>query len=114
MSVAEEARKELERIKGIYKDCDPSKLRLAEGLMGKAAFLKAQLDSLERKVSENGPIQRSSRGNARVSPTYKAYLQTVSAYQAAVRAIDRIMGGSAEEGDDQFDEFMKKAMEESE
>ncbi len=99
---------EYENLKSIYKNSDATKLRLCDDLLSKAAFLKVQLKDLENQIKKQGSIQRSSKGNSRVTMAYKTYLQTVGVYQNVLKSIDKIMEGSSDDGDDAFDEFMKK------
>ncbi len=100
--------KEYEKLKDIYKNSDATKLKLCDDLLSKAAFLKVQISNLEKQIKKQGTIQRSSKGNTRVSLPYKTYLQTLGVYQNVIKSIDKIMDSSDEETDDAFDEFMKK------
>lgn len=99
---------EYEELKSIYKNSDTNKLRLCDDLFSKAAFIKVQLKDLENQIKKQGSIQRSNKGNTRVTMAYKTYLQTVGVYQNVLKSIDKIMDGNDEDTDDAFDEFMKK------
>lgn len=100
---------EYKNFKNIYKNSDVTKLELCDDLLSKAAFLKVELKELESKIKKQGSIQYSTKGNSRVTIVYKTYLQTVGVYQNVLKSIDKIMANTTDEGDDAFDEFMKKA-----
>ena len=91
--------KEYHHFIDIYSNADETKLKIANDLFWKAAFLKVQLYALENK------------GNSRVSLSYKTYLQTISVYQSLLKTIDKIMGNGNEDDTDEFDDFVLKAAE---
>ncbi len=100
---------EYERLKALYKDADPTKLALVDNLLKKASFLHSEMTELEKEIKEFGAIQKSSKGNVRVSVQYKTYLQTVGVYQNVIKTIEKIMANTASEEEDAFDEFLRKA-----
>lgn len=100
-------KKEYQNYKEIFKNADPVKLQLADDLFNKAAFLKVQLEDLERQIKKSGAVQYSTKGNSRISIAYKTYLQSVTVYQGIVKSIDKIMDNTTDEEDDSFDEFLK-------
>lgn len=101
---------EYQKLKALFRDCEPAKSELADGLIRKAAYLKCQLDSLEEQTRKTGgPVQTSSKGNTRTNPSYKEYLTSLSVYQSIVRTLASILGKSAADQDDDFDTFMEDA-----
>lgn len=101
-------KKEYERMKSLFKDVDENKQALIDELLKKAAFLKVQLDDLEKEINEYGAIIRYSDGTLKQSPAYKTFLASVGTYQAIIKTLNQIMGSDVIDEDDEFDEFMNK------
>ena len=95
----------------IYSGADDTKLKIANDLFWKAAFLKVQLYALEDKIKRTGAVEYSNKGNSRVSLSYKTYLQSISVYQSLLKTIDKIMGSGEDDDTDEFDDFILKAAE---
>ena len=95
----------------IYSGADETKLKIANDLFWKAAFLKVQLYALEDKIKRTGAVEYSNKGNSRVSLSYKTYLQSISVYQSLLKTIDTIMGSGEDDDTDEFDDFILKAAE---
>ena len=98
---------EYERLKALFGNVDESKLELSDELFKKAAFLKSELDGLEKQIKKYGSVERSNKGNVRESTYYKTYLQTVNVYQGLIKTLNTILGRNVNDGDDEFDEFME-------
>jgi hypothetical protein len=111
MDKKELAIKEYERLKSLFANADEAKVNLVDELLKKAAFLKIELDSLENGIRRNGVMQLSNKGNARITLSYKAYLQSISIYSNIIKTLNTILGGTEDDGDDSFDEFLKKVEE---
>ena len=95
----------------IYSGADETKLKIANDLFWKVAFLKVQLYALEDKIKRTGAVEYSNKGNSRVSLSYKTYLQSISVYQSLLKTIDKIMGSGNDDDTDEFDDFILKAAE---
>ena len=95
----------------IYSGADEAKLKIANDLFWKEAFLKVQLYALEDKIKRTGAVEYSNKGNSRVPLSYKTYLQSISVYQSLLKTIDKIMGSGEEDDTDEFDDFILKAAE---
>ena len=100
---------EYERLKSLFKDVDGNKSQLVDELLKKAAFLKDQLDDLEKEINKYGAILHYSDGSSKQSPAYKTFLASVSAYQAIIKTLNGILGTDVIDEDDEFDEFIKNA-----
>lgn len=100
---------EYERLKSLFCSIDETKIELVDELLKKAAYLKVELDNLQRDIDRNGVIQVSNKGNTRVNLAYKTYLQTVGIYQSIIKTLNSIFGSTVDDGDDEFDEFLKQA-----
>ena len=57
----------------IYSGANETKLKIANDLFWKAAFLKVQLYALEDKIKKTGAVEYSNKGNSRVSLSYKTF-----------------------------------------
>ena len=102
-------KKEYERLKSLFKDVDQKKSELVDELLKKAAFLKVQLDELEKDIDEFGAILHFSDGSSKQSSSYKSFLSSVGTYQAIIKTLNSILGTDIKDDDDEFDEFIKKA-----
>ena len=100
---------EYERLKSLFSRIDETKIELVDELLKKAAYLKVELDNLQRDIDRNGVIQVSNKGNTRVNLAFKTYLQTVSIYQGIIKTLNSIFGSTVDDGDDEFDEFIRQA-----
>lgn len=100
------------RLKKLFDAVDPAKAELVDELLKKASFLKVELDRLEEQVKKYGSVQTSTKGNQRVSVCYKTYLSSINTYQTIIRTLNSIMGKNIIDEDDEFDDFLKKALEE--
>lgn len=100
---------EYERLKSLFSHIDETKIELVDELLKKAAYLKVELDNLQKDIDKNGVIQVSNKGNTRVNLAFKTYLQTVSIYQGIIKTLNSIFGSTIDDGDDEFDEFIKQA-----
>jgi len=101
--------KEYKRLKSLFKEVDENKTKLVDELLQRASFLKVQLKDLEDDISKSGVIQKSNKGNVRMNPAYKIYLNSVAIYQSIIKTLNQIMGQNVIDGEDEFDEFIKNA-----
>lgn len=109
MKLSEKIQIEYERLKSLFLSYDESKIGLVDELLKKASYLKVELDNLQENIDRNGIIQVSNKENTRVNLAYKTYLQTLSVYQSIIKTLNTIFGSNVEDGDDEFDEFIKNA-----
>lgn len=100
---------EYERLKSLFYRIDETKIELVDELLKKAAYLKVELDNMQKDIDRNGVIQVSNKGNTRVNLAFKTYLQTVSIYQGIIKTLNSIFGSTVDDGDDEFDEFIRQA-----
>lgn len=88
--------KELKRLKGIYKDLPPDKLKLVEGLIEEAARLKARLDYLWNDLQENGEWEYFTQSDKtdpyeRERPASRIYTNTNKSYQSIIAQLDKML-----------------------
>lgn len=99
---------EYQRLKDLFKDVDELTLKLIDGLLQNAAFLKVKLDVLQIKLKNKGVTQKNKGDKTvKTGQRFKTYLVTLSSYQQIIKAINSIVGKRSDDGDDEFDEFMK-------
>lgn len=101
---------EYKRLKKLFNEVNPEKTELVDELLQKAAFLKVELDYLEEQIKKYGSIQISSKGNQRVSVSFKTYLSSINTYQTIIRTLNSIMGKNIIDEEDDFDDFLKAAV----
>ena len=99
-------RKEYERLLALFKDVDETKTKLIDELLHKAAFLKVQLDELQKQVDTCGAVQVKN-GEFRETVSYKTFLTSLAVYQTVIKTLNSILGRNAVDEDDEFDNFMK-------
>jgi len=104
--------KEYKRLKKLFEGIDNVKEELVDELLRKSAFLKVELDKLEEVIKSTYVVQVSNKGNQRVNLAYKTYLQSLTTYQSIIKTLNSILGRSIEDGDDEFDDFIKNATQE--
>ncbi|MCI1244844.1 MAG: hypothetical protein LKG11_02750 [Bacilli bacterium] len=100
---------EYERLHSLFKEVDENKAKLIDELLWKAAFLKVELDNLEATVKKGGALQKSNKGNIRLNPTYKTFLNTLTVYQGIIKTLNSVLGKNELDENDEFDEFLRNA-----
>lgn len=63
MDKAERIKKEENKLKRIFKNLDENKKRTVEGLIRRAAFMRASLEEFEEDLDANGFVERFSQGD---------------------------------------------------
>ena len=66
------------------------------------------MDELQGKIAEEGITIVNAKGVPSINPSYKAYLQSVSAYQGIIKTLNTIFGKQIEDEEDEFESFMAK------
>ena len=100
--------KEYNRLKSLFQNSDETKKKMVDELFKKAAFLKVNMDELQGKIAEEGITIVNAKGVPSINPSYKAYLQSVSAYQGIIKTLNTIFGKQIEDEEDEFESFMAK------
>ena len=115
LTVEDRIKKEHRRLTKIYKNIEPSKKAIATGLIGRAAFMRVQLEDLELDLMENGWTEPFSQGNQepydRARPASQIYNSTNANYQKIIKQLDSMLPKVTEtqqksEDDDGFDSFV--------
>jgi hypothetical protein len=102
---------EYERLKSLFSLVDESKTELVDNLIYQAAFMKVELDKLQEQIRKHGAIQISSKGTQRQTEAAKYYTKLVNSYGTVIKTLNTILGTQVDDGDDAFDEFLKRANE---
>ena len=106
----EKIKKEIRRLKRIYKDLTGKKKQVAEGLVNEAAFMRATLEELKKLIDENGPIDEMPQGDysiLREHPAVKTYNTMIQRYSGVMKQLSDLLPKEVpREDDDGFDSFV--------
>ncbi len=102
---------EYERLKSLFSLVDESKTELVDNLIYQAAFMKVELDKLQEQMIKYGAIQISSKGAQHQTEAAKYYTKLVNSYGTVIKTLNTILGTQVDDGDDAFDEFLKRVNE---
>ncbi|MFH5881217.1 hypothetical protein [Liberiplasma polymorphum] len=100
---------EYERLRSLFSSVDESKTELVDNLIHQAAFMKVELSKLQDQIRIHGAIQISSKGAQRQTEAAKYYTKLVNSYGTVIKTLNSILGTQVNDGDDAFDEFLKRA-----
>lgn len=100
---------EYKRLKSIFSNVDESKSELVDNLIQQSAFMKVELEILQEQIRKYGAVQISNKGAQRQTEAAKYYTKLVNSYGTVIKALNSVMGKNIDEGDDAFDEFLKRA-----
>lgn len=107
-----EIKKEISRLKKIYKEIDGQKLKTVEGLIEEAAFMRCTLRDLKKMVQETGVVDEMPQGEysiLREHPAVKTYNTMIQRYSNIIKQlIDLLPKEVQKEVDDGFDDFISK------
>lgn len=107
MSKKDIYQKELEKLREIFRDVDPPKAQLVQGLIEDAAFLLAENYELRQVISDTGMIKIHPMHRDIQKPTEaaKQYLKNVNSYAVVIKTLNGVLNKSALEDDDELEEF---------
>jgi len=102
--------KEQAKLAELFKDIDPDKAKLAEGLIEEAAFLRAQNATLREAIYETGMVKIHPQHKDIQKPveTARQYLKNVNSYAVIIKTLNGILQKNAIEGEDDFEAFLKE------
>lgn len=106
--------KERAKLKELFKEVDPNKSKLAEGLIEDAAFLFAENWSLRGLLAKTGMVKPHPQRPEIQKPieAAKQYRQNISAYGVAIKTLYTILSKDIAEGEDEFDKFIRESRSE--
>jgi hypothetical protein len=103
-------KKEINRLKRIYKNLEGKKKQVAEGLIQEAAFMRATLGELKDLIDKTGPVDKMQQGNysiLREHPAVKTYNTMIQRYSTIMKQLtDLLPKESPKVEDDGFEEFV--------
>ena len=102
---------EYNKIKSLFNNSNETKSDLVDNLIFQAAFMKVELDKLQGQITKYGAVQISSKGAQRQTEAAKYYTKLVNSYGTVIKTLNTILGTQVDDGDDAFDEFLKRASE---
>lgn len=107
MSKQAEFQKELAKLTEIFREVDPAKAKLVEGLIEDAAFLKAENYVLRREITKTGMVKIHPQHPDIQKPieTAKQYLKNVNSYSVVIKALNGVLSKGSIEEDDDLNEF---------
>ena len=100
---------ELERLRSLFSSVDENKTQLVDSLVEQAAFMKIELGILQEQIRKYGSVQVSSKGAQRQTESAKYYTKLINSYGTVIKTLNSIMGKNVIDGDDAFDDFLKRA-----
>lgn len=101
-------KKEISRLKKIYKELPPGKKKLSAGLIERAAYIKVSLEDLEVDLNENGFVALFTQSDRldpyeRERPAARLYANLVARYAAIHKQLTGLL--SEKEGFPATDDF---------
>ena len=101
---------EVERLSDILSELPDEKLKIAEGLIAEAAFMRITLEDLKKDINTNGAIDEMPQGEysiLRESPAVKTYNTMVQRYNTVCKDLFGLLPKERANGDDDddFDRF---------
>ena len=106
----EDIKKEVGTLKKLLADVDSNKLKIANGLIQSAAFMKATLAELEEKVNEEGALDLFEQGDYtynREHPALKSFNTTIKNYSVVCKQLFDLLPKDIQKiEDDGFNSFV--------
>ena len=104
-------KREKNRLAKFYKNLEPSKKEIAMGLIGRAAFMRVQLEDLEEDLQANGWTEPFQQGSAppydRARPAGQTYNTLNANYQKIIKQLDAMLPvAPPKQEDDGFEGFV--------
>lgn len=104
---------EIKRLKGDYESLSESRRKLAEGLIERAAFMRIEMEDMEKDLDENGWTELFCQGKQepydRARPQGQLYNAINANYQKIIKQLDSMLPKEeprAKNEDDDFDDFV--------
>lgn len=109
-------KKEITRLKGIYKKVDERKRKTVDGLIEECAFMRVTLTELRRLILEHGVVDEMSQGDysiLRESPYVRTYHTMIQRYTTASEKLLSLLpkNDPAPVTDDGFEDFINEREE---
>lgn len=110
----ERIKKEIGKLKRLLKELPPDRLKAAEGLVKRIAFMQITLEDLEADINENGTVETFSQTENisydRQRPAAQIYNTTIKNYTTACKQLfDMLPDGKPKSDADELMAFVKGA-----
>lgn len=107
MLKSEILQKERDKMLEIFKDVEPTKAQLVQGLIDDAAFLYAENQQLRVLMAKTGMIKIHPKHSELQKPTEaaKQFLKNVNSYSVIIKTLNSVLSKNILEPDDGLDEF---------
>jgi len=102
-------KKELARLRKIFRDMDEDRKRISEGLVQEAAFMRVTLEETREIIDREGVVERFEQGAQkflREHPATKVYASMINRYTAVVKQLVDLLPANAK-GKVEADELME-------
>lgn len=109
MTIKERQKKEKSRLLKLFGGLEKEKLKIVDGLIERAAFMRVALEDLEAVVNDEGVLDLFKQGDYsynREHPALKSYNQTIKNYTSVIKQLTDNLPSNAEK--DELLEFIKK------
>ncbi|MGK4152039.1 hypothetical protein AB0X74_05075 [Kurthia gibsonii] len=112
LTKAERITKEERRLKRNYKDIQKDKSAVVEGLIRRAAFMRATLEDMELDLDERGFVEMFAQGDQepyeRERPVARQYQQMNKNYQSIIKQLSDLLPKEPikQKEDDGFESFV--------
>lgn len=104
-------KREINKLKKLYKEIPENKLKLVNGLIENAAFMKVTLDELQTIVNEEGTVVEVKNGNGFIvsqeNPAQKSYNTMINRYTATIKQLAEFLPEQPK-GMSKLDEFLSE------
>lgn len=87
-------RKELNKLKNLYKNMPKDKLKINEDLMKRAVFMQEKLAEMEQRIDSDGLLVSMSQGNYsidRAHPLISQYNAMVKNYTTIIKQLNEVV-----------------------
>jgi hypothetical protein len=114
LSKDERIKKEVNRLKGIYKNIDKDNKAIIEGLIQRAAYMRITLEEWEKDIAINGYCEMFTQSEKtdpyeRERPVARLYNTMNKNYQSIIKQLsDLVPKYEPTPKDDGFDDFVSK------
>jgi hypothetical protein len=114
LSKDERIKKEIKRLKKLYKNLSKDKLSAVTSLIQNAAFMSVTLEDLQKAINENGCISTYQNGEnqwgTKKSPEADVYNTMIKNYSTIIKQLtDMLPKEEAKATEDELLAFIKKA-----
>ena len=98
---------ELAKLQALFKECEPSKAKLAEGLVETAAFLYAESVVLRKLIDQTGSVKVHPQNSSvqKITEAAKMLDKITNTYSVVVKALNGILSKSQLEEEDDLGDF---------